>query len=938
MRAAILLAAWSCLPAVVEAQVDPRGDWRTWHTDHFNVHAAAELAEIARTAASEAERAWAALSAELKPPRGTVELTLHDNVDFSNGFATVFPSNRISIFLTPPAGEVGLGRYDEWLRLVITHELTHIFHLDRSAGAWGLAQHVFGRAPLLFPNIYRPGWVLEGVATYYESRMTAGGRGRGAFHGQLLAAAAAADQWPNPGDANFSNSRWPGGLEPYAWGSRFFLWEAEAHGDSVMPRFIERTSHRLWPLTISGPLKNAGGAGLYPDWRSFRAAWDSAAASADNADTAAVIARGLRFEPKPRVSADGSRLAWVQADGKRRERIVVRDIARGMEVASQVVNGSPEISWAGDALLLSELDFTSPVEIRSGLFRWTPGRPVEPISGVRRLTRPFSVGRARVGAVRIAQGTTVLVTVDGDRAEPLPVPPADGWAHVSLSADGGRFAGARHARGQWDIAWWPIDAPGEVRVVTDDDALDDEPSWSSDGSSILFTSERAGMPQIFAYRVVEGTLTQLTHEPTGARDGGIAGSMLFFSTVLHDGYAVMSRPLDPSTPDPIAPAEPPAVLRPAEVQIRESRYSPWSSLAPRYWLPSMHDVGSTGLFLGAFTSGSDVVGRTSWAGGLAHATTNSRWEGYLSLGYTRWAAASLDATAAQSWDRGPRVAVAGALVTVPERDRVASLGITARRRRWRSDLAGRLGAEITQETYFVPPGSATRFLNPLLAGGVVSASAGRIHRQSESISPDDGGIVSGAYRRRWAIDGTGGSSDLRGTMRAYLGLPLPGFANWVLAARASAAMSGGRYARHYALGGESGTSYSLLPGVGFGGGFRDFGLRGYPPGSSVYTRAVAGVAELRIPLFLIGKAVGRLPLSLDRVSLSIYGEAAGGWTGAGPKQLARYRDAGAELVTDLGINLDAPLRVRVGAAQALSDGLGANKGDWRAYVALGSAF
>src|SRR2546422_9277038 len=80
------------------------------------------------------------------------------------------------------------SHYDSWLRLVTTHELTHVFHLDRVRGLWSGLQKVFGRAPGLFPNTYQPSWVTEGLATYYESRFTNGGRGTGARHTQLLPA------------------------------------------------------------------------------------------------------------------------------------------------------------------------------------------------------------------------------------------------------------------------------------------------------------------------------------------------------------------------------------------------------------------------------------------------------------------------------------------------------------------------------------------------------------------------------------------------------------------------------------------------------------------------------------------------------------------------------------------------------------------------------
>src|SRR6185503_11309781 len=114
--------------------------------------------------------------------------------------------------------------------------------------------------------------------------------------------------------------------------------------------------------------------------------------------------------------------------------------------------------------------------------------------------------------------------------------------------------------------------------------------------------------------------------------------------------------------------------------------------------------------------------------------------------------------------------------------------------------------------------------------------------------------------------------------------------------------------------------------------------RGYPRDVARFTRAVTTVAELRIPLFLIGKAVGRLPLAVDKVSFTVFGEAGGGWRSeTGSHSVTRYRDVGGELVLDLGLNLDTPLRVRIGGAQALTAGLGAQRGDWRGYVALGSS-
>src|SRR5881628_3895018 len=90
---------------------------------YFRIHFRPAYRDVALTEAREAERAYALLASELHPPRGTVDLTLGDDIDGSNGFTTVFPSGRITILAPAPATDPGLLQYDTWLRLVTTHEL-----------------------------------------------------------------------------------------------------------------------------------------------------------------------------------------------------------------------------------------------------------------------------------------------------------------------------------------------------------------------------------------------------------------------------------------------------------------------------------------------------------------------------------------------------------------------------------------------------------------------------------------------------------------------------------------------------------------------------------------------------------------------------------------------------------------------------------------------
>src|SRR4051812_25656939 len=171
---AALLCLGAVLPRGLDAQA-PNLDWRTIRTAHFYVHFTPPTEGLARRIAADGERAYDALSRELHPPRGMIDVVVSDDVDLSNGSATPAPTNRIVIYANPPVSESALRYTNDWAAMVMTHELTHIFHLDRTRGIWAFGQRIFGRAPLLFPNSYSPSWLTEGIAVYEESRLTGAG-------------------------------------------------------------------------------------------------------------------------------------------------------------------------------------------------------------------------------------------------------------------------------------------------------------------------------------------------------------------------------------------------------------------------------------------------------------------------------------------------------------------------------------------------------------------------------------------------------------------------------------------------------------------------------------------------------------------------------------------------------------------------------------------
>ncbi|OGU07974.1 MAG: hypothetical protein A2W29_12460 [Gemmatimonadetes bacterium RBG_16_66_8] len=392
-----------------------------------------------------------------------------------------------------------------------------------------------------------------------------------------------------------------------------------------------------------------------------------------------------------------------------------------------------------------------------------------------------------------------------------------------------------HDGHQWDIVAWPAGDPGGARSITADDPLDADPRWTEDGADLLFTSERLGLPQVFAWRRADGATRQLSNEPAGARDGSVTpdGGLVYAAT-LADGYAVVGRSLmevaqgTPDIGDLLMPASPRAAAT-APVSTRRTGYAPWPSLRPHFWLPTWHDAGTAGRFGGAVIAGADAVGRTAYLVQLGVAPDRPRIEGVVDLNYSRWKAASVDASYEATWS--PRLGVVqqtGDTVPLALIEELAATGLTLRWRRWRSAISLRVGGELEFETLVNDsPLSLQLGTRPDYVNGVISLSAYHATQPPLAISLEDGVSVGLRYRRRAQLGGSGWSEEWRGAVNAYVALPLPGFAHWVLAGRVAGGVSSGPNRASFDLGGESGDLVALLPGYAVGSGRRQFALRGY---------------------------------------------------------------------------------------------------------------
>jgi len=900
-RTILLFVTLLTTPAAAQ---DPSGHWRTLHTQHFRVHFRPEYRARAVVAAREAERAYALLSGELHPPRGIIDLTLSDDVDAANGFTTVFPSNRFTIFLVPPVTDPGLQNYDSWDRLVIVHELTHVFHLDRSRGLWKTLQAVFGRAPGLFPNQYQPSWVIEGLATYYESRFTTGGRADGTFHREIVGADAAAGRARSPWDALYF-SRWPDGLAPYAYGSRFWDYVSRTAGDSVVPHFIEATSGQLIPFRVGRQLRHAGVPNALTD------VWTRSvvAAAPERSGTRSQLIDGrLRFEPVPRIAANGRSLAYVHDDWRGARRLRVIDPATGAVLRSHRVNGQVSYDWLGDTLVVAQLDYTARWTVRSDLWRWSPD------GAWTRVTTGARVMEPRTGGGLLS---TLKLTPGGEMPSAGAQANAATWGPAVPSPDGRWMVAPRNRHGRWALVRWRAGAPESVEVLAQaaSGSVVADPVWSSD--DVLFVMDAGGFPQIHRWRAGAG-ITQVTDEPLGARaPAPLADGRVAFATLGNDGWELRAVAPVALPPRPVTLPAPLAFDSAPPVAMRETGYASWGSLRPHFWIPLGLDAGQAGRFLGAATAGADAVGRYTYVVEALLSGSPARAQGYFFLLSQALGDPTLDFYLSNDWSL---TGIDSTGHVVSSEHRQGSIGATVLAHRWRSFVSLRVAAEYEGRRYVsIPDTNLAAICNGCInrdqVGGSATLALGSVVAAPLSVSLQDGATAALLYRRKeeQGTDRWLNEVRARGNFYARLG-PRMGFAYPVLALRAAIGALDGPIPDRLSVGGVS------QGGVNFGFGeagatFRTFPVRGYASGAVQGRRAATLTAEYRVPVTLLGRLLGHLPFGADKLAFAVFGDVGDAWNVGEPARLHRLRSIGAELIGDMTVSYDLPLRVRLGVAQ-----------------------
>ena len=485
----LLLLCATILPAQAQSfslltgRNHPEVDWRTATTEHFEIVHPARLDSIAATAAPIAEATYDTLAANLEVTFDErIEIYLTDQDGIVNGFAAPFDGGITNIWVNTNDWAYSFTGSASWLRVVLSHELTHIFHYEATRSSLG----VLGRA---FPNSSPRFW-LEGVAQYQAETWNA-------QRGERWLRAAVLDDDLSYDDGQ---SLWNGRLL-YASGHSQVRYFAQQHGDSTLADLLHHKKDVLLGLAEVYDFEEAFNEEVgrshetfYEQWRrDINVYYNTLAGQLETLDSLRTDTLSVpgQYVEDLAYSPDTSRIAAVTTLSPERPVRRLHVIDRSTGDVTVVAEGAiePSVAWHpdGDRLVFSRRTRAEHGSLVDDLFvvdadgaderRLTHGQrtsaPTFGPEGDRLAFVATRDGTANVHVLGLGTGDSTPVTgYEGDvQITGLQWHPArDTLALARVDADGGR-----------ELVLYDLDT-GASTALTDPASDDRRPLWSPDGT------------------------------------------------------------------------------------------------------------------------------------------------------------------------------------------------------------------------------------------------------------------------------------------------------------------------------------------------------------------------------------------------------------------------------------------------------------------------
>ncbi|MFT5811301.1 MAG: hypothetical protein ACI9KM_002070 [Rubritalea sp.] len=915
--------------------------WLSFTTEHFqfNYHEAHQVQ--ADRAAVIAEKVWPVITSDLNwEPIDRIQVVIEDDFDFSNGFASPLPYNQVRLFLSPPENMSGLAPYDDWMNLLITHELTHVVQLDMAMGAPSVMRKILGRNIFTFPHTFTPGFMTEGLAVYKETNHQAGyGRGQSSRY-EMLMRGEVIGGIDDLSRVTVPLRDWPFGKQ-YLYGYYYYEFLAERYGQQKITQYLNSYSRKLLPFVLQNrTAKRTFGKSHETLWPEFKS-WLKLkfAPQIKQIEHQPLIAGtaftndGLQFDP---ITANDNQYYYLHSNGMDRRSIVKVDADGNHNEVMSVSNIIDMDVTEKDSLLITRLVLDGDGRAWSDIFQLSSGDEKRLTHGQRyrtarwlsripnKNTKQNTSDAKRIIAKRIVGGYSQLdlLSADGQFIKQLWRGTLDDVVgDYSVSHDGEKLiASVKRKQQGWNLEQFDLNS-NQWGKLTNTKATESGARFDKGDKTILFSADYDGVFNIYRMNLSSGEVQQLSHVMGGAIKPAQVGNRIFYQNYSAMGYNHYQLPIEENIKtfnianqsesyhysdwyqQPLNRSEP-------------EDYSLWPTLRPRRWFPIIA-INAQLSQIGVVTTGTDALSRHSYVASISHDAKNELTAVGASYFYDdKWV------LLAQRSHYYTTLANTGGLnVRRADDAELVRINILSA---FEDALDFSTGISIGNQTDLARLGLTRLFTDSKRALLGIRLDFDNRESYSQSISPSWGNRSSVTIETNDAFD-----SDFKGEVyNANISqlFDLPG--NQVLVINVSGAYStdSADSTRLLSLGGEKSNIIEPL----FG---RDtWALRGYDASVQTGTRIQTNSIDYRFPITNIERNWNLIPIGVGQISSTVFIENGAAWGTGG--QVDYLSAVGLEIKTELIIAYGVALPVNLGYAYGLDD----TKGGSRAYARIGYTF
>ena len=919
-------------PAYAAISHDQSLTWQTLHSKHFSLHFHDGELQLAEKSLNIAEKVFQDLQSTLEwVPADKIEIILSDEFDGSNGFviAPFLPSLRITLYPTPPDT---ISEIDDWLELLITHELTHALHLDKAAGKPLALRKIFGRHPLSFPNLLQPSWIIEGLATYMETDKQRGiGRGQSAIFDMMMRMEVKKGIKTYQ-EVNMKTANWPSGQTRYLYGVHFFQFLESQYSKASIKRFIQNYSDNLLPFSLNENAILTYGKTMPALWHQFEEYLYKKFLPQLSTIASKNIVEGTRLTSNGYYKSyikplDNGNLLFAQYDGVSRPALYINK--PDISVTEKIAEARNEARFdyhPESGVLVSQIETYRNTNYFFDLFSIDIAT-----KSTKRMTRgeryrrgKWSPDGEKIIALHNKNGLHTLALLNNDgRLIDLVWEGIDGEivGDFNWSPDGEKLvASIKRGAYSWNIeefsianrTWQPLISSAKNEI---------QPRYSSDYNKILYSANYNATYNIYEWDIKKQTIAKLSNVEGGAfnpirnQKGDI-----FYIGYSGDGYDIYSIQQPQTIENNIKIPPPKSKTKPIfkKVPYEKQDYASFSKLKPTWWSPPIFAFDNVSSLVGTYFTGSDALNIHSYDSTLAFDVETNDVSAELNYTYDRWFPILQTHLSSVSKEQKNTETFHFEFIAP----------LIQREKRWYTGMTFRNENQIYSDKT-----DRTDVEDYLFGIGMVYDSRKRNIRAN---STSKGTVFTFTAETSELLGSDFNGKMLLAKWRRFIPLK----AEQVLALRLIGGL-GLEDPRNFQLGGYfghgnyfSGKSFSTTPFRSTLYNRRDYALRGYPTDSPSLNgrRMTMYNVEWRFPIKRIERSASSFPVGIHQISGTAFVESGAAWDG-GIKPNDFHYSAGGELIFHTSYFYHFPFNIRTGYAH----GFGTN-GEDQFILTIGSSF